>query len=87
MLKAEGDDWDLAISKVVLNYNNCVHSVTKISPSQNILTRSHQVAARLPVSAKDLQSWREAHPNFCPFKVGSKVVRKIPKIGNLLKDK
>ena len=87
MLRSEGLEWDLNVSKVVINYNNSVHSTTRVSPSQNILTRQHQVIPTLPLAKEVTQSWREGNPNFCAFKKGQKVVRKIPVCGNLLRDK
>ena len=87
MLKFEDDDWDTSVFKVVINYNNSVHSVTKMSPSQMILTKSHLTSPRFPVGEDVLESWREGNPNFCPFKINQKVLRKIPVVGNQLRDK
>jgi len=79
--------WDEGISAVVVKYNNTVHSSTGVSPSQSILSRSHDVKDHLPVNIETLQNWKEGHPNFAPFTVGQKVIKRIHKVGTLLRDK
>ena len=80
----EGNCWDEKIYKMVINYNNSVHSETKKTPSQCILMERHDVSQRFPVSAEVIKNWREGNPRFCPFKVGQKVLKKVIRIGNLL---
>ena len=86
LLKGDlGRQWDTKLYRMVINYNNSnVHSITKLTPSQCILTREHEVRPKLPVEGKVVKTWKEGNPKFCPFKVGQKVLRKIHRIGNLL---
>ena len=64
-----------------------MHSETKRSSSQVILTESHVVKPKFPVSSDVLETWRKGHPNFCPYKVNQKVLKKRFTSGNLLADK
>ena len=83
----EHDDWDQRIFNVVINYNNNVHSETNMSPAQHILTIPHSSMPRFPLSEEMTRNWKEGHPNFCPYMINQKVLRKIHTIGTQLKDK
>ena len=88
MLKDNQDvNWDEKLHKVIINYNNSVHTETKMTPSQMILTMPHLTKPRFPVRTDIVMNWKEGNPNFCPFKIGQKVLRKVVRIGTLLIDK
>ena len=88
MLKNDKDnEWDEKIASVIMHYNNNVHSVTNLSPSQCILTKSHTTKPSLAISGDIVSNWREGNPNFCPFKPRQKVLKRIQTIGKQLKDK
>ena len=74
------DEWDKYLSRAVLIYNTTKHSALHKSPSEFILTQSHNVgditASLIPNSIE--YNWNEGNPRFIPFRVGQKVVRKIP---------
>ena len=84
LLKGDEGVWDEKLYKMIINYNNSVHSETKMTPSQCLLVNKHEVRQRFPVDAEVIRNWREGNPKFCSFKVGQKVVKKIHRIGTLL---
>ena len=81
------NEWDMHLSRVVITYNNSVHSQLNLSPSACILSRAHNCNATLPVTTELVETWCEGHPNFCPFKINQKVLKKIVKVGNRLENK
>jgi len=78
------DNWDNNISKIVINYNNTVHSQINQSPSEYIMKKIHDTKARFPIDEEMVDNWREGHPNFCSFKLNQKVCKKIQRVGNQL---
>ena len=88
MLKVFDDrKWDENISNVVINYNNMKHSETNTSPSLCILTQQHDMKLKFPVDKEILQTWKLGHPNFCSYKVNQKVLKKVRRVGNLVRNK
>ena len=87
LIDGEDIDWDLKISKIIINYNNTFHSETKTSPSQMILTKSYPIKPRLGLEAQEIQKWKEGHPSFCPYKLNQRVLKKIMVKGRELKNK
>ena len=85
LLKGDaGNCWDEKLYKMVINYNNSVHSEIKMTPSQCILAEKHDVQQRFPVSSEVIRNWREGNPKFCSFRVGQKVLKKVNRVGTLL---
>lgn len=76
-LSANGN-WDDNLVKAVLVYNNTKHRELGVSPSEYLLGRQHEFAD-LPLLT-DAQSafWKLGHPNFLPFEVNQKVIKKVP---------
>jgi hypothetical protein len=79
--------WDQQLHKAVITYNNTIHSQILMSPSQCILTQTHDTKNTFPVSTEVVQTWRDGHPNFSSFQVDQKVIRKIHKTDSRLKFK
>jgi hypothetical protein len=42
-----------------------------------LLTQKHITKDNLPIDANTIQTWREGHPNFSPFQMNQKVIKKI----------
>ena len=80
-------DWDKVFPKILVNYNNSYHSQIKCSPSDKILMKEYSLVPKIPLSDDVVETWREGHPNFSPFKLHQKVIRKIPRCGNLVSHK
>ena len=72
---------------MVITYNMTYHSQIQMSPSQCILTKSHIVRGNFPVDAETVEAWKPGHPNFSPFKINQRVIKKIHRVGNQLRDK
>ena len=90
MLKSSVADlslWDEELPSVVITYNTTYHSQIQMSPSQCILTKSHTVTGNFPVEAETEDAWKPGHPNFLPFKIDQRVIKKIHRVGNQLMDK
>ena len=82
-LTTKANAWDQYLARAVFIYNNTKHSTIKMSPSELILSQSHDLN-HSPLVPVDLNSnWIEGNPKFLPFKLGQKVVRKIPVQGHL----
>lgn len=79
--------WDKELPTALVIYNSTKHSRLGISPSHFLLTKSHDIDNPLPVDADTLETWKEGHPKFTPYKLGEKVAYKINKIGHQLKYK
>lgn len=78
------NQWDVALGKAVIVYNTTWHSMINDTPTNFLLSRSHNVDDSLPFEADTTNTWTEAHPDFASFSVGAKVVLKVNKIGNSL---
>lgn len=78
-------DWDVAMAKAVIIYNNTWHAVIRETPVNCILAKSHNIDDTVPIDAAVVDTWKEAHPNFHSFAVGQRVAMKINRIGNQLK--
>lgn len=78
LLTAEPRHWDNHLPQAILTYNTTLHRELGMSPSQYLLTKSHATSSNLPLPAAVTGVWREGHPRFSPYKVGERVLRKIP---------
>lgn len=76
-LQAEASDWDLHVAHAVLVYNHTTHRELNMPPSEFLLGNAHDVdvAPMIPNRIKDC--WKEGHPDFVPFRVGQRVLKKI----------
>lgn len=86
-LNSEQNQWDQHLAKLVITYNNTFHSQIGSSPSQYILTKSHNTRNHLPIDLETRETWKEGHPNFASFRINQKVIKKVQKMGNQLKYK
>ena len=80
MLRAEVDQpytWDLNLTAVMQLYNNTVHSETQRSPTDLILTESHNTDRGTLSNVTNPLIWREGHPSFLPYQKGERVLKKI----------
>ena len=84
---ATGVNWDGHIPKVVITYNNSLHSELSMSPSCYLMTKTHVMRSSHLLSSGDVNRWREGNPSFVPFKVGQLVWRKVVFKGRKLEDK
>ena len=84
---SSSSNWDLELSKVVMVYNQTIHSQLGISPSQFLLTNSHKTVTSPLISTPVKEEWSPGHPKFHPFKLGQLVLKKVVKQGNLVSNK
>ena len=75
------------LPSVIVTYNSSYHSQIKASPSDKILVNEYTKQVNIPFSNDVLDTWREGHPNFIPFRPKQKVIKKIHKNGNLVSHK
>ena len=87
LISDSNTDWDIELHKVLITYNNTVHSQTKASPSNILLKESHKCDRNIPVNADIVKTWKAGNPKFSPFEVHQKVLRKIIRKGNQVNDK
>ena len=89
LLKAadKPNKWDENISQALITYNNTFHREVNDCPAHILLNVAHELKSKPLLNSNVLDSWKEGHPNFCSFKVGQKVCKKIHRVGNLLSDK
>lgn len=87
IVEEDNSKWDVAINRAVIVYNNTWHSVIGDTPSNFLLSRSHNVDDTIPLDVDTMKTWIDAHPNFRPFVVGDRVALKLNKIGNKLQYK
>ena len=83
----ETEQWDEALSKAVIVYNNTVHTNTEQSPSSKILSLAHDKPDKLLVDSKTVETWKPGNPKFAPYNIGDKVLKKIVKMGNKVENK
>ena len=79
--------WDRALPKAIVNYNNSMHSQLKCSPSDMLMNRAHDLPHDIPVNKETVETWKTGHPNFAPFSLNCKVLKKVNKVGNLVSNK
>lgn len=75
-------NWDVAVHKAVIIYNNTWHSAINDTPSNYVLSRPHIIDESLPMEVDTIETWKEAHPKFESFALNQKVCLKVNKIGN-----
>ena len=73
-LSRNSTHWDQDLTRARITYNNTKHSEIGMTPAEKLMTESHRTRNIIPVS---LDTWKKGHPNFVPFKVGQRVLRKI----------
>ena len=79
--------WIEKLPKAIMIYNNTKHSTTGKSPSDMILAEKHLIGTKIPVN-RNVVTWKEGHPEYSPYAIGQRVMRKINRKGtNLLKNK
>ena len=82
------EEWDECLPRVVLSYNNSVHSSTGLTPGENILTRAHSLALVPEEREPEKKSnWKDGHPSFHSFMVGDWMLKKVFFQGNLSTNK
>ena len=89
MLKSAVSDlnlFDEEFPAVVITYNTTDHSQIQMSLSQSILSKSHSIRGNFPVDAETVDAWRPGHRIFYHFKL-IRVIKKIHRVGHLLRDK
>lgn len=79
--------WDRKLARALVIYNNTYHTEIGQSPSEYLLSQSFNVNNNLPVDNSIIETWKEGHPKFDPYRIGDKVLVKVQKIGNSLKHK
>lgn len=80
-------DWDIKLPQAVIAYNNTFHTETKESPNNMLFSKAYSIPPEMLVGASVVDTWKEGHPQFAPFRRQQKVALKIQKIGNQLKYK
>ena len=78
----EGSRWDEHLSRAVISYNHAPHTELGMSPSQFLLSKSHSMAANLPLQPELQSYWRMGNPKFMSFKVGDLVLKRNELKGN-----
>ena len=86
-LESSQVEWDVNVATVVTTYNNTWHSQINMSPSDCLLAKAYDLNVPFIGDEDLVVNWREGHPNFCPFKCGQKVLKRVIKIGNKLQYK
>ena len=79
ILKAKvqnGQDWDILLPDALITYNNSYHSQIGTTPSKKIMTQ-HNIVGKLPLQSSLTSKWKEGHPNFAPYSINQKVIKKI----------
>ena len=80
-------DWDLSLPKIVVNYNNSVHSALGVSPSAFLLGKNHSATPDPVVDASTRRYWNEGSTKFESFKQGDLVLKKVQLQGHLCTNK
>ncbi|CAF4258849.1 unnamed protein product [Rotaria magnacalcarata] len=75
-------DWPSVLQHTINCYNHSRHESLKTSPSEFLMTKSHDTHKKLALTAKDIQYWRVGNPSFKSYTVGTLVMKIIPKVGN-----
>lgn len=83
----QSQDWVKSLPRVIMTYNNTVHSETKAPPSSFLLTKPHNKRLVPCINPETKTRWAEGHPQYTPFRVGQPVLKRIPSRGNLLSQK
>ncbi|XP_047736163.1 uncharacterized protein LOC125177792 [Hyalella azteca] len=79
--------WDVALPKALIVYNHTWHSALQMSPSNFLLTRSHNTNCDPPLQGTLAEHWRHGHPKFVKFSVGQLVLMKCQHKGFLSTNK
>ncbi|CAF2236425.1 unnamed protein product [Rotaria magnacalcarata] len=75
-------DWPSILQETINHYNQSRHDTLKTSPAAFILSKAHKTRKQPTLNKKDTQYWRVGNPSFKSYRVGSLVMKIIPKIGN-----
>ena len=87
LIKENPQKWSEELPKAITIYNNTKHSELGRSPSEVILHDSHAERSTMPQRLTKQLTWKEGHTNYSPYEVGQLVLKRIKRLGNLLKDK
>ncbi len=82
-LKVHGTSWDLNLAQTIQLYNDTFHKEIKCSPNHYILTKKHKISKTIRAPKAVIQTWREGHKDFQPFKINQLVLFKVNFQGNL----
>ena len=86
-LTSTSEEWDVVLARAVMVYNTTLHSSINTSPSECLLSSSHDLT-NPPILEQDMkQHWTAGHLQYSPFEVGQHVVKKIVTQGRLVADK
>jgi hypothetical protein len=69
--------WDAVLHKALIIYNSTSHSELKMSPSNFLLTKVHQINNDPPLQGDLAANWKLGHPKFSQFDIGQLVLYKI----------
>ena len=83
----ENEEWDLLLTKVVLDYNHLPHSATGLSPSDFMLRILHTFDRAGDTAENEEAFWKLGNKNFTSFEVGDLVLKKKNLKGNLSSNK
>ena len=85
MLRCDNEerDWDEKLARVVINYNNSIHSTLGVSPADFILYSDHGRGEQ----PSDESLWKTGHSSYAPFEVGTRVLKKTILQGHLTTNK
>ena len=87
-LKSADGEWDNDLTRVLISYNNSIHSETGTSPSLFLLTKCHVISSLPLVSSNKLKErWFDGNDKFNSFKINDCVLLKIHLPGNLTTNK
>ncbi|CAF2258799.1 unnamed protein product [Rotaria magnacalcarata] len=75
-------DWPSILQHTINCYNHSRHESLKTSPSEFLLTKSHETHKKPALNAQDIQYWRVGNPSFKSYAVGTLVMKIVPKVGN-----
>lgn len=75
---SQSNQWDKSLTKAILTYNHTMHREIQMSPAEYLLSIPHQLHQAPCITDSVQQCWKAGHPRFSPFKIGEKVIRKIP---------
>ena len=67
--------------KALIIYNNTFHSQLNGTPSAFILKQSHLYDSQVSLNMDATKMWRKGHPNFSPFQVNDKVIKRVHRSG------
>ena len=80
-------NWDQQLYKIVAVHNNSPSLPTLLSPNEFLLTKPHVKTPEGILAPKIAAKWREGHPLFHPYTIGSEVLLRKHYLGNIATNK